>query len=163
MSVLYNGSRRGKGTFLGEKTNAKAAARGSKEAREKRDQANMQDGSAPSETPVRRSAEKPSKDIKKPTAQRISTDREPAGEITRASGQTATDGTAGKARRLVRKAATRRPAPGAAATPKATARPQHARRSPARWQAAARKQKRRLGKPRRLRESRLDASWHGCP
>lgn len=84
---------------MGEKTNAKATARGSKEAREKRDQANIQDGSAPSETPVRRSAEKPSKDIKKPTAQRISTDREPAGETTRASGQTATDGTAGKGKK----------------------------------------------------------------
>ncbi len=42
MSVFYNGSRRGKGTFLGEKSSAKAAKRGSKEARESKRQADAQ-------------------------------------------------------------------------------------------------------------------------
>lgn len=42
MSVFYNGSRRGKGTFLGEKSSAKAVTRGSKEARESKRQADAQ-------------------------------------------------------------------------------------------------------------------------
>lgn len=42
MSVFYNGFRRGKGTFLGEKSSTKAATRGSKEARESKQQAGAQ-------------------------------------------------------------------------------------------------------------------------
>ena len=42
MSVFYNGSSRGKGTFLGEKSSAEAAKRGSKEARESKRQADAQ-------------------------------------------------------------------------------------------------------------------------
>ena len=163
MSVLYNGSRRGKGTFWGRKRTRKppraAVRKHAKNAIRRTYKTAAHLAKLPSDA-ARKSQARTSKNPphrgSPPTANLRAKPPAQAAKPQRT-------GPPGKARRLVRKAATRRPAPGAAATPKATARPQHARRSPARWQAAARKQKRRLGKPRHLRESRLDASWHGCP
>lgn len=134
MSVFYNGFRRGKGTFLGEKSSTKAATRGSKEARESKQQAGAQVAGS------EEAAAENVREIKQGTAVESGGKSKKGGAQARSQkASSARGGNAEGGRR------------------------QRATGLPARWQAAVRRRKKRLGKPRRLPALRWAVSWRGCP